>query len=290
MDIDALMDFCAAAGALDGNAALEHIRRDHGVPLSLCAGEMDPGKKERSTVWTPEEDAFLEENLRTMTIEEIGAALGRSEKAVKVHQIRRQITSASKRPGYLTGNKVARLFRVDIHAVMAWSKRGILETDILPGERKIMSVSIRRVYRWATRWQNWIYFKAERIRDPHLRSLVLRAQSLWDDEWWTPGQVAEYHGLPDTSLVNLHALKGTLKGVQWGNWHFLRSEAVRHIFYTGKGRPDAYKLDWSPGADAWIRRAREELSLTYAETAARMKGDWNGKRVAYRYRCLKEMQ
>ena len=285
MDVDALIDFCAACGEIDGMNTLAHVGKTYAAPLSVCVSGA-VRNSERRNIWTDEETAFVQDHLETMTLAEIGAALGRSENAIKIRIVRKQIPVASKRPGYLTGNQVAKLFRVDVHAVMAWRERGIMAIDTLPGNREIMSVHIKTVYRWAVRAENWIYFKAERIRDGRLRKMVELAQARWGDEWWTTGQVAAYHGV-DVRLVVSHVYRGKLNGVRWGNWRFLRSEAIKHRFYTGKG--GAARGLWSPGADAWILRARDELGMQFVEIARRMKGDWDVRRVMYRYGQLKSI-
>ena len=295
MSIDSLIDVCAAIGELEsGRVSVDHFHQNHDVPLSVCGkGLTDLGgnKGNSNLSWSEEEEDFLQENIGKLSLAEMAKALGRSENAIKIMQVRKQFPSASKRPGYLTGQQVSKLFRVDIHTVMKWHARKILEFDILPNKRKIRSVSIRRIYRWAVQPKNWIYFKVERLRDPHLKKLVLLAQERWGDEWWTIGQAARYHGV-DTRHVNMHLHKGKIAGVQWGNWYLKKSDVISHTFYTGKG---AYKKsqeahqNYSPGADAWILRARDELGMQFKDIAACMKSDWNEARVFYRYQKLKEV-
>lgn len=286
MDIDTLIDFCVAAGEMQGNGALEHIGRKFDIPLSMCVQD---GVREvqRHTEWSPEETEFVRQNLGPMTYEEIGEMLGRSWNAVKIRQVRQRIPAPSKRPGYLTGNQVAKLFRVDIHSVMRWRACGIMPFEVLPGERGIMSVHIRTVYRWAVQPRNWIYFKAERVRDAHLRRLVELAQERWKDEWWTVGQVEDYHKLTD-GLVRKHIQKGLLPAVRWGNWWVRKSDAMNYEFHSGENRYKAYCKKYSPRADAWILRARDELGMTCQEVAVRMKGGWSHQQVSCRYWQLKE--
>lgn len=287
MDIEMLIDFCAAHGEASGQSTLEHISRTRRTPLSVCVAEpvMDTCRR---TTWTAEELQFLRENLGRMNENEIAVALGRSVNAVHIQQIRQRIPAASKRPGYLTGYKVAKLFRVDIHAVMAWYRQGIMPLEVLPGERNIMSISIQQVYRWAVRWQNWIYFKVARVRDPHLRRLVELAQERWGDEWWTIGQAAAYHQVT-SSAINQRIRRGELPAVQWGNWYVRRSDALALQIRPGKGSSAYLYGNWTDGADAWILRARDELGMMYIEIAPRMKGVWDAKRVSYRYHQLKGM-
>src|SRR3972149_6389251 len=58
--------------------------------------------------WTPEEEQFLREQIGLMNDEEIGAALGRSAFAIKIHRQRKGIPAHSKRPGWLTSHGAAK--------------------------------------------------------------------------------------------------------------------------------------------------------------------------------------
>ena len=287
MNMDALIDFCVASGEVSGTSTLEYIGQSFAAPLSVCMTAPVQTDSRRNP-WTAEETAFVRDHLGTMTLAEIGAAIGRSENAVKIRIVRKQIPVASKRPGYLTGHQLAKLFRVDVHAVMAWKERGIMDIDTLPGNREIMSVHIDTVYRWAVKWENWIYFKVERLRDTHLRRLVELAQKRWGDEWWTIGQVARYHGI-SSNAINARIRRGSVPAKQWGNWYMRKSDAVAMNIRPGKGSASYLYGNWSPLADAWILRAVDELGMTFRDIAPRMKGVWNEKRVSYRYRPLKEM-
>ena len=286
-NIDALIDFAAASGAINNSSTgLQQISRNSAVPLSVCAVE-DVIPAERRSTWTAEEEAFLRENIGRLSHAEIGAAIGRTEHAIHVHMVRHGFPPASKRPGWMTGHQVSKLFRVDIHSVMAWHERGIMDFELIPGPRQIRNIKIAKVYRWAVKWQNWIYFKVERIRDPHLRRLVMLAQERWGDEWWTIGQVAAYHGVV-SNVINARIRRGSLPGKQWGNWYVRRSDALALKIRAGRGSATYLYGGWTPGADAWILRAHDELGMTFRDIAPRMKGRWDEKRVGYRYHQLKK--
>src|SRR4030065_1735521 len=59
--------------------------------------------------WTPEEEQFLREQIGLMSDEQIGAALGRSTTAIKIHRQRKGIPAHSKRPGWLAGHGAGKL-------------------------------------------------------------------------------------------------------------------------------------------------------------------------------------
>src|SRR4030067_201342 len=88
--------------------------------------------------WTPEEEQFLREQIGLMSDAEIGAALGRSAFAIKIHRQRKGIPAHSRRPGWLTGNGAAKLMGVDVHNVMRLCRRGLLPHQVMPGERGIL--------------------------------------------------------------------------------------------------------------------------------------------------------
>lgn len=205
----------------------------------------------RPARWTAEEEAFLRDNLGVLSEEEIARQLGRTQAAVKIRWTRQQYEAPSKRSHEMTGQQIARLLGKDIHSIMKLIDSGLLSGRIIPGGRCIRVVEKRVLLRWLLSPSNWIYFQADRIQNPAWRSLVLRRQSEWDDEWWTPGQVAEYHGLQSGSRgVNKAVRLGRLPAVRWGNWWILRSDAIAHRFFAGKGSWSP--VDWSPAGDAFL--------------------------------------
>lgn len=237
---------------------------------------------QRMPNWTDAEIEFVRENIARLDYDELGAVLGRSANAIKIIVVRRQIPVKSKRPGWLTGNQVAKALGVDIHSVMAWCQRGILACEILPGNRQILSVRQVTLYRWATRPENWMRFKVRNMGDKHLQKLVDLAQSRWDDEWLSIGEVARLCQV-NVRTVNQQVRRGTIPGVQWGNWWIRRSDALKARFIIGKGYTPVY--DWSPRADAFLVQARSE-GKTIADIARLMK--WPEKRVFYRLSCLRK--
>ena len=278
--IDALIERCVIQGIVAGGS---HLRKedDKKIANKVCgkapAKYPDPSANE----WSREEIDFLRKNIGLMSMKEIGEHLGRTENAVKIKSVRHGFPTASRFPGYITTQKMARILRVDSHTISTLRKRGLIETQIANTRyRQVRIVSVKYIYRWATRPRNWLYFKAVRIMDPHLKRLVLRAQSLWEDEWWTPRQVADHWGI-SIAMVNLETNKGRLKGVRWGNWWYLKSEAIMHNFWNGTF------VQFSSSADAWIMKARDELNMTYLAIAESMKRKESCETIRKRYKFLK---
>lgn len=96
------------------------------------------------------------------------------------------------------------------------------------------------------------------------------------------GKIKAFH-LP-VSLSGRHADRA------WSNWFVLRSEAVKAKFYR-LGEEDRGSRVFSPGADAWILRARDELGMTFEAIGRTMKiGKRSNKTnptIMYRYHQLK---
>lgn len=249
--------------------------------INYCVSTATAGQRR---YWTEQELAFVADNLPVMPISEIGEQLNRSPAAVKIAQVRRRIPVASKRAGWYTGNQAAKILGVDIHCILLLESRGLLHFDVLPGSRQIRRISKTALWIWAINPMHWIYFKPARVRDPRLRRLIELRRERWGDEWWTPGQVARHWGLTSCGPVNKDIHAGRLPAVRWGNWWILRSDALAHPFHPGKGYTG---YEWSPRADAFLLRARDEQGLSFAAIGRLMK--WPDQRVAYRYHLLKGM-
>jgi len=277
MELDALIDLAISYGhANDGRMRGGGLR-----PLSIKPAKANQPACLRMPGWSPEEMQFVRDNIATMTKEQIGAVLGRTPEAVKIISVRKGIAAASKQPGWMTGNQVARALGTDIHSVVRLHQLGRLPMEVIPGQRQILRIKQITLYRWATRWQNWIYFKPRRMQDERLRRLVELAQSRWTDEWWSVGKIAQYHHV-DIRAVGAQVQRGKVEGIRWGNWYTLRSVAVKLKFFKGKGYACQ---EWSPRADAFIIRARAE-GIPW-DDIGRMMG-WNPKRAMYRYNLLKK--
>lgn len=225
--------------------------------------------KQQARWWTPEEMDYLRRNITVLPVEVIAARLGRSVDAVKIKQVRSRIHAKSRYPGYLTGHQVSHVLCIDIHTVMKLHKRGLIPMEILPGQRGIMRISVTRLYMWATCWRNWIYFKAHRVRDLHLRRLIQLAQSRWGDEWISIGRAASILGVSGSGL-NKAIRAGRVSGaVFWSVWYLRRSALETVKITAGKGSNNQIPIT-TPRQDAFMLKAARE-GKTYAEISRMMK-------------------
>lgn len=234
--------------------------------------------------WSREEETFLRENLGKLSYAEIGAALGRSENAVKIRQVRRRMPAPSKLEGSLTGNIAARALGADVKTVVKLGERGILPMERVPGERGILRISKLRLYMWAINPDHWIYFKVRRMQDRHLQGLVRLAQSRWEDEWWTIGQAERYLGVK-MGLLNskLHRQKLGQRLVRWGNFWIRKSDALQIVIFPSDYNHEGVN-HYSPRADAFLLRAAKE-GIPYAVIGAMM-GGWSRHEVFHRLKML----
>ncbi|MDI6770119.1 MAG: hypothetical protein QMD04_10660 [Anaerolineales bacterium] len=242
--------------------------------------------------WTPEEDRFLQENSAIMSLGDIAKKLGRSRYAVHIRRKKLDAVAPRHAPGYLSCNQIAKILGVDSHKPPTWVDLGILQGEAFPYEFGPIKrrVKINTFKRWLIRPESWVYFKTERIRVPHLRRLVELAQARWGDAWWSTNQAAAYHGVDNKDilrqvklgkLTGLHAVGlDRVRNPGWAYWFVRRSEVKTLVLYFGKGSGREL-IHWSPRADAFIIRARQE-GRTYADIARMMK--WPQKRVEYRWR------
>jgi hypothetical protein len=279
VNLNTLIDTIVVDQALLDGTPPEVIAARNGTELTrFFAADV----RKRMPIWTQEEKAFLRSKIGKMTYAQIGAALGRTANAVKIKRQRLGFPAHSKRPGWVTGHGAARILGVDIHSIMALTDRGILPHVVLPGERGILAIKKRVLYRWAVNPMHWIYFKPGKVRDRKLRRLLALKRERWDDEWWTPGQVADHHGIEHTD-VNRYIHAGKLKSVKWGNHWILRSEAMKPGLFFYKGKGAGHDMDWSEEGDAFLVEMRRQ-GLSYSAIGRMMKMD--AKTVGYRYRSL----
>lgn len=280
-ELDALVEAVAAAGQIASGRSPAWVAAQSGpagrrgtvvlAPLSRSAPRAAP--------WTTREDEFLRAHLGVLSEAEIAQSLGRTRMAVHLRWSRDlKLPAPSKNPVIVTGHRIAQMLGVDEHAVVKWIDRGILPGRRLPGERTIRVVDRRVLTQWVVNPAHWIYFDPRRVRDRRLRRLLALARKRWNDEWWTPGQAARYHGV-DHRAVNQAIRDGRLPAVKWGNWHILRSDAVRARF---RQKGDATQ-EWSEAGDAFLVLANA-VGLPSGAIAAMM--GWTDKRALYRLSIL----
>jgi len=239
MDVDALIEEAVAVGHLQNGGAVSLLAQNgNGAALRLAAIHGSANGRSNSSyenLWTPEEEARLADLLRQYPVEVIAQKLGRTRTAVYVHMKRLRLPGPSKQPGEWTATAVARRMGMCGKTIAELIDRGILSGRVASTTRNIRVVKIVTFKRWLVNPLNWIYFKFERIRDPQLKRLVAHQRARWDDEWWSTGRVAAYHGLKDSCLVQKYISEGKIPAVRWANWWVLRSDAMNAEFTRGKG-------------------------------------------------------
>ena len=270
----------------------------------------------RPSKWTPAEDEFLRSNLGWLTDAEMGMQLGRTAVSVHLRWDRDlNIPGPSKAPDVITANQAAEVLGLDGHTTAFWVDAGLLPGRIMAGGRNIRLIKRESFRRWVLNPMNWPYFHQDRVTDPELRHmLALRAQR-WGDEWWTTRQVADYHGVDPKDVLRYIVKLGRLhsfhlpvsKGGRytdrgWSYHYILKSEAVQVKFYKmGTGVFDHSRSQFTPAADAWLLKARDELSYTFVHIGRTMKigkekknhvtgTSMNNPTISYRYHQLKAQQ
>lgn len=276
-DMDLIFDFAIEEGLAISN---------NGRPENLL-----------SRPWTREEEDYIRDHIGKLSYDEIALAIGRTRNAVKIRQCRRGLPAPSRRPGWLTGNQVANILGVDIHCVMRLAKWGCMPMELIPGVKGILNMRLVTLYRWATRPNNWIYFKVKNIRDPHLQSLVIKAQKKWNDPWISIGKASQMLGLPIKGQALNHRIhSGHLQEARWnGVWFLPLSvvEGLRGQIYPGKGgsrKLQGMRSRVITRADQWMLLCRS-CGWTYKQIAVSMKNPrWTHRSVRNRLDTLKRYE
>lgn len=268
-----------------------------------------------SRIWTEDEDQFLRDHMATMTDAEIGEQLARSEIAVHIRWTRElHLPSRSKHPDVITVQQAANILGVDSHKTAGWIDMGLIPGRLMPGERKMRLIRRIDFRRWVLNPMNWPYFHIDRVRDPELKRMIKKRAKRWGDEWWSTRQVADYHSVDPKDveryikrgwLCSFHlpvSLGGRYWNRTWSN-HFVRkSDALQVKFYKmGRGVFDSYRCQFTPAADAWLLKARDELGMTFVHIGRTMKigaekknhktgTSMSNPTISHRYRQLKARQ
>lgn len=254
-DLDALIDDAVVYGELrDGTDAAWLARRVDPRRVSVMSKLVPAQNVGKEREWTAEEDEFLLRHFMVMSDEALAQALGRTADGVHIHWERTlRLPARSKHPEWPNMHEVARLLGVPCSKVFRkLIRRGILPGRKLPLGADVWVVQRRDLLRFVCNPRNWVYFKLERVQDPQIRRLIELRKAMWGDAWWSPGEVAAYHGVSLT-VVNKYVNLGKLPAVRWYNWHILRSDAVRFPFQAGKGTH--YRL-WTERGDAFLLLGR----------------------------------
>lgn len=254
------LDVAAAVGRLHSGQSVQFVGdKLSGSAVSRSASFLssDDLGSGYNRPWTRFEEDFLRKKIGYLSYEEIGAELSRSAAAIKIRQVRRRIPAPSRRPEEMTGNQVANALDVCVKKICSLIEAGKFPGRVLPGERRIHVVRRCDLKRWLIRPENWIYIEGSvnepsRIVDGELRRLVELKKARWGDEWWSTGQVAEYHNIPDPKICYKRVINHP-RAIRYGNWRIRRSDAVKFVFYeSGKNLLDF----WSDGLDDFLILAR----------------------------------
>lgn len=270
-------------------------------------------RKEKAPDWTEAEDAFLEKNLGYMTEAEIGKHLGRTETAVRLRWKRDlHLTAPSKHPDVITAHQAADMLGIDAHKLSHWVDRGLIPGRIMAGGRKIRLIKRVSLFVWACSPKNWVYFDIHQVRDEKLKRLLALRAERWGDEWWDGRQAADYHGLTPKDILryvklgrvqSFHlpvSLGGRHDDLGWAKHYYLKSDVIKLRFVFGKGNTELRKSKFTPTADAWLLKARDELGMTFVHIGRTMKignekinpygGGRSNPTISHRYKFLKAEQ
>lgn len=306
-DLDLLIDLAVTSAEIESGYKPQSLT----VSASTLAG-LKVTRAGKAKPWTPDEEAFLKENLGYLTEAEIAEHLGRSEVGVRLRWKRElNLPAPSKTPGWMTAHDAARRLGVDSHKITHWVDEGLIPGREMAGKRVIRLIREVTLFRWAVNPKNWMYFDRERVQDAHLRRLLELQAQRWGDEWWSTRQVADYHGVSTSDVkryiklgrIDAYRLPVSLGGRHenryWSNWFVLKSEDTKEDLVWVrrkdiKGGNDPYQQPFTAAADAWILRARDELGMTFVAIGRTMKvGKWKYEGrgnpiIGYRYRKLKQ--
>ena len=198
-------------------------------------------------VWQAHELQFIKRNLGYMTYPEMGQELGRSEQAVRCCAKRNGWRNRNEK--VMTISQASRALGVGRDNLIELMERGHFPRP----EKWLKKVTL---YRWAINPMNWPFFiqsirMPRRMKDDHLRRLVLRQKSRWRDEWLSIGEAAKLIGLASSSSLHTHL--DELGAVRWQNHFILRSEVLACNIKPKSGN---HCLEWSARADAFMLAER----------------------------------
>lgn len=255
--------------------------------------------------WTPEDDAFLRNSIGHMSEADLAKKLDRTVAAVHLRWKRDLcLESPSKRADVLTSLAAAKLLGIDGHKMANWVDVGLIKGRYMAGPRQIRLIDRKVFMCWVCTPDNWVYFNPKNVRDAKIKRFLEMRAKRWGDEWWNSRQVADYHGVY-TEDVKRYIANGWLKSFRlpyslggrhqnrkWSNHFILRSDAMAIRFFKVGERHSKF----TPRADAWLLKARDELHMTFIEIGRMMKigkvkvskyGGGTNSTIAYRYHQLK---
>lgn len=259
VDLDALIEETVIRAEIGAGTAphwLAHSGDARMVAVMARCGS--PG--DRRSAWSVDEDRFVRDNVLYLSDEEMGRALGRSTESVHIRRERHlRLPARTQLDEWPTMRRAARMLGIPCaKSVRKLIDAGLLPGYVLPLGRRFTVIPRQAIQRFACNPHNWCYFDPGRVADLKLRKLIAIRRDRWHDAWWTPGQVAAYHGVT-ISAVNQAIHRGRLPAVRWMNWCILRSDAQRVRFTVGKGSNEL----WTPAQDRYAVLARA-VGLSYS--------------------------
>ncbi|MCC5422474.1 hypothetical protein [Clostridium botulinum] len=122
--------------------------------------------KARNSIWTQEEEEYLQRRYGKTTLKRIAKKLGRSENAIEIKAGRLGLSSALEATGELTAAEIAKIFKIDAHVVVdKWIKDKGLKAQYkaVKFTRKFWRIKIEDFWKWAKDNKEIInFFKLER--------------------------------------------------------------------------------------------------------------------------------
>ncbi len=282
-DLDLLVEEAALAGEVAAGYDPAYLAAGRDARLVAVVAARQERQHRAFIPWTAEEEEFVRRHVGWLTDEEIGRRIGRTADAVHIRRERYlDLPNVTKRDDWLTAQEVRRRLGAPCaKGVTRLIRSGILPGRMAPLERDVYLVHVDTLTRFAVNPENWIYFRTYRVKDARLRRLIALREERWGDAWWTPGQVAAYHGVTGNA-VNAQIHKGLLPARRFGNWWVKRSEAVQARFYLGQGRN--LTVEWTDASDCFLLMARS-VGCSHADIEALCK--WPHGRAAYRLNALR---
>lgn len=264
---------------------------EEGISPTLVGMQANGRRKFR--LWTGEEEDYLRRKVHELGIKGVAKELGRSSQAIKIRANRMRIKLRSKK--YLSANQVAIALGTDVHAVVDWQRKGLIELQRAPmPERKTWRIERKKLIVWAVNPRNWPYYlytlhnKIRKIRDPKIRQLVELRRERWGDEWLTTREVGVLFGADHADAHRVFVENEKYRGdkVQWGaNWRLRRSHVLESgikIWKLGKGAGDLG--EWSARGQQFMLQAFG-LGLAERDVAILM-GRPQIKTLGYRIKVL----
>lgn len=133
--------------------------------------------KTRNSIWTEEEEEYLQRRYGKTTLKRIAKKLGRSENAIEIKAGRLGISSALEATGELTAAEIAKVFKIDAHVVVdKWIKDKSLKAQYkaIKYKRKFWRIKIEDFWKWA-------YVNKEIINFSKLERNILGKEPSWVD-------------------------------------------------------------------------------------------------------------